>query len=118
MVDLDKIFMWLSLSDMPVKKLYDFALSFDNLQELWELKSYTNHAMKYLSGQEFQELISLRDGGSLDKLLNSSSLSLIAECILCSLVPLQIFSGNLALLRIFIILVISYENIFFAILIC
>ena len=71
MVDLDKIFMWLSLSDMPVKKLYDFALSFDNLQELWELKSYTNHAMKYLTGQEFQELISLRDGGSLDKLLNS-----------------------------------------------
>lgn len=69
-MNLDKVFIWLSMSDMPIKKLYDFALSYDNLEDLWNINRYDNHIMQFLDGNEFQELITLRDGGKLDKMLN------------------------------------------------
>ncbi len=66
----EKVYIWLSMSDLPVKKLYDFALSYDNLEDLWNLDSYDSHAMQYLDGKEFQELITLRDNGAFEKTIN------------------------------------------------
>ncbi len=68
---LEKVYIWLSMSDLPVKKLYEFALSFDNIEDLWEINSYTPEVMKYFDGQEFQDFVNLRDGGGFDKLIEN-----------------------------------------------
>ena len=65
---------------MPVKKLYDFALSFDNFSDMLHIHSYDSHIMQYLSGKEFQELITLRDNGKLENLieyLNTSKIKYV-----------------------------------------
>ena len=77
MQDLEKVFLWLSLSDMPVKKLYDFALSFENIGDMLHIRTYDNHIMQYLSGKEFQDLVTLRDNGRLENLIEYLSTSKI-----------------------------------------
>ena len=66
---MDKVFIWLSMSDMPVKKLYDLALSYQNLEDLWNTTRYNAHIMQFLDGNEFQELMTIRTSGKLDKML-------------------------------------------------
>ncbi len=66
---MDKVFIWLSMSDMPVKKLYDLALSYQNLEDLWHTTRYNAHIMQFLDGNEFQELMTIRTSGKLDKML-------------------------------------------------
>ncbi len=61
MKDYEKLCVWLSMSDMPTKKLYDFLIECDSYSELLTITDYSIKIMQHFSGDEFQTLISLRD---------------------------------------------------------
>ncbi len=71
----DKLFLWLSMSDMPVKKLYDLVNEFDDLDELWNSTAYINKIMRHLTKEEYDSLITLREGAAFKKLIHTLPLS-------------------------------------------
>lgn len=73
----EKVYIWLSMSDMPVNKLYDLANSYANLEDLWNVTHYDSHIMQYLDGNEFQELMSIRASGRFDKVIEKLATSRI-----------------------------------------
>lgn len=74
---MDKVYIWLSMSDMPVKKLHDLLISYKNIEDLWNTNKYDAHIMQFLDGNEFQELMEIKTSGKLDKLLEKLSNSKI-----------------------------------------
>ena len=63
----DKVFIWLSISDIDLSTLYEFMSLFDSIDDIWNLDKYQGKIMYCLSGKDFQNFISIRDSGILDK---------------------------------------------------
>ncbi|MBR4270720.1 MAG: DNA-processing protein DprA [Clostridia bacterium] len=70
-MDNEELFLWLSMSDMPVKKLYDLVNEFDNLNDLCQTKTYDYRIRRHLTKEEFASLLSLRESESYKKLLSN-----------------------------------------------
>jgi len=70
MKDIEKLFVWLSMSEMSTKKLYDFINEFDNPCSLLSMKTYSSCVMQHFTGEEFQNLIELRDSSRFEKICN------------------------------------------------
>ena len=70
MKDSDKLFIWLSMSEMPTKKLTDFLSEFNDPIQLLSLNEYSTHVMQHFTGEEFQSLVKLRDSKRFESLCN------------------------------------------------
>ncbi len=68
MLEKDKLFVWLSMSDMPVKKLYDFVSEYEDPTKLLGMSEYSPAIMRHFTGQEFADLIKLRESASFSTL--------------------------------------------------
>lgn len=66
----DKVFIWLSISDLDASSLYEFISTFNNIEEIWSINEYKGKIMYCLSGKEFQNLMSIRESGVLDKAIH------------------------------------------------
>ena len=71
MKDFDKLCVWLSMSDMPTKKLYDFLTEIDNPLEFLSQPQYSPKIMRHFSGDEFQNLLVLRNSSRFTSLCKS-----------------------------------------------
>ncbi len=73
----EKVYIWLSMTDMPINKLYDLVNSYSHLEDLWNVTHYDSHIMQYLDGSEFQELMNIRANGRLERTIEKLSTSRI-----------------------------------------
>ena len=66
---LDKVFIWLSMCDLDFCTLYGLFTAYDNPEDLWELDKYEGDIVYSLTGQEFRELMAVRQNGLLDRVV-------------------------------------------------
>ena len=67
---IDKIFIWLSVCEIDLATLYDLFYSYPDIEQLWQLTEYKGRIIYHLTSKEFNELVKVRDGGKLDKVID------------------------------------------------